>query len=374
MRPNTRQLVIVLSALFLIPSAAQGIVRELSADISSNIQEFVNDAAESSDQATENSGVGGLEPPIQTRANLETLDDVGNTVARAIAVSEFRDPTEGGGGRNPEEISVEADCFSNDATTRYDLDSTVTETRIVVLSASELNNPIGSRTVRSIFTASGAIFAWSLDADRDLTGLSGQLSIAVRRIDADGIETTLVDESVAITGGPDGGFTGQNSSGLLVFFGDLDILPDTGEAGFGDVNLDAIAASRVGIILQQNINYEYDAVADEEFTLVATVTTSVSNLPDGTGVVAVFGRPFDDVLEIIEIGIPADSARVLEARLNKAITDFKAADPPLSANTTSPLCGVLGFEMIPMLMGGFMLCGTSRRIIRAQRPNRRADS
>ncbi len=346
-----------------VATDALAVVESVTAEIRSTVQAFVNDVAESSDEAIENFGESGLLPPIDARAILESLDEGDAISAKAIALSEFRDPTIAGAGRNPEEIAIEANCFSSDASTRYELTSSVVERRMVSFSADELGDPTTrTQTVRSAVFASGAIFAWSTSAQRDLTGLLGEVTFVVRKIDADETETVLVSERVALRGGPNGTIAFEDANNLLVFAGDLAILPDdAGSAsvpGLPDIEFAALASAQVAVILQQDLEYDYTVTPGEQLTLEAEFTTNVANLPDGTGVVAVFGRPFDEAAEIIELGIPADSAKRLETRLNRAIAEFKPAGASLSGTPLGWLCGILGIEMLPLLALSYALFHT----------------
>ncbi len=342
----------------IVPSA-QAVVRSVSAEIRGEVQAFVNDQAESSDLAIENFGGTGLTPPITVRANLQHLDSENAAIAEAIAAADFRDPTQGGPQRNPGEIGIEADCYSNEPATRYEMNSSVVERRVIVFDASELGDPLlGRQTVRSAVFASGAIFAWSIDANRDLTGLFGEVSFVIRRIETDEAgdttdETVLLDQTVALRGGPNGSITLDNDSDLFVFAGDISILPAAQESigAIPQVDLDSLGSAQVAIILQQDIEYEYEAQEDQELILEATFTTRIANLPDGTGVVAVFGRSFDDASDILENGIPDQGAKTLQSRLNRAIAEFELpGDQTLVGVTSVPAaCGTLGFEIIPFL-------------------------
>ncbi len=343
-----------------VASGVHAAILNISAEIRSEVQAFVGGVAESSDEAIETSGDNSLTPPIDVRAVLENVTQADDLNAKGLAIAEFRDPILSGPDRNPEEISIEADCFSNDPSIHYELNSTVVERRIVSFSAAELRDPIGStQTVRSALFASGAIFVWSTDATRDLTGLTGEVSFAVRRVDADENETVLLSDSVALRGGPDGTIEFDDADDLLVFFGDLTILPDVVAGGIlpdvPDVDLGDLAIAQVAIILQQNLDYEYQVAAGEELALVAEFTTKIANLPDGTGVVAVFGRPFDEAAEIIGIGIPPDGAKRIETRLNRAIAEFKPIGPTATSSPLAAFCGMLGIEMLPLLVGSFAL-------------------
>ena len=177
MRTTILRYVMPAAVMGLVPTA-DAIVVELSAECRSLVKSFVSGAEDSSDESIEIFGPeSGLKLPISTRAILETLAEEDDPQARGLAFADFDDPTRQTPGRNPEELAVEADCFSNHDSTAYELSSTVVEERVVRLSAEELGNPIdGTRNVRSSFFPSGAMFLWSSDAERDLTGLSVELS------------------------------------------------------------------------------------------------------------------------------------------------------------------------------------------------------
>lgn len=352
-------------------SSAPAAVRELTAEVHSEVRQFVAGAADSFDEADETFGDTGVALPINTRANLQGFETAGAVSAEGVALADFRDPTQGGPQRNPGEIGIEADCYSNDPDLHFEQTSSVLEKRLVSFTAADLGNPAGgTETVHSALFASGAIFAWSRQAGRDLTGLSGTVSFVVRRFDIDESgnfvnETELVSQSVSLRGGPNGTIAFENTSGLFVFNGDVSILPDDVSQVPSSIGLDTLAVSRVAVILQQDIEYEYEATVDQEFKLEAEFTTSVANVPDGTGVVAVFGRTFDEVIPILEAGIPAESARTLGARLNRAILEFKVPQTTRPTGNASP-CGVLGMELLPMLgfCGAFFMQRTARRGLR----------
>ncbi|MEE9294564.1 MAG: hypothetical protein V3W34_06355 [Phycisphaerae bacterium] len=333
-------------------ATAEAVVRSVSAEIVSE----VSDQDGSSDQAIENVGETGLTPPISTRANLIGFGDADAVNGEAVALADFRDPTQGGPGRNPGEIGIEADCFSNDPSTRYELKSSVEETRVVSFDADDLGVLFGTQTVNSAVFVSGAMFLWSTVPGRDLTGLSAEVSFVVRRFDADeneepvGDGQILLEETVSLNGGPNGSVTLDNDSALFVFAGDLTILPDDPEAaGLGEVDLGAAAVAQVAVLLEQNVSYSYEVVPGQVLILQAEFSITAANVPGGTGVAAVFGRELDEAVRILEIGLPEESAKSIVRRINRAIAVFTPEDN--TPTTTSPLalpCGFLGFEMIPL--------------------------
>jgi hypothetical protein len=340
--------------------AANAVVIELSAESNSVVRLYFEGIEDSSDDAIEIFGPdSGVELPILTTAELDNFSGTGEPDARGVAIGSFDDPTRETVGRNPEEIALEADCFSGNGAASFELASSVVERRVIRFSAQELGNPAGnSRRVQSAFFPSGAIFAWSLDGERDLTGLSAEVSFTIRRfrVGPNGQEqgvTILIDETVSLSGGPGGAIEGTSSAENLALFFDLIELPDALGLPLGDVS--AVEASRIAVIPEdQSLPYEYTGTVDEEFILEAVVTTQVVNLPDGTGVVAVFGRPLDEAANIISLALEEETAKAIQARINRAIKtaqpdgSFKAANPAASVP-----CGMFGLETLSLILLGF---------------------
>ena len=142
---------------------------------------------------------------------------------------------------------------------------------------------------------------------------------------------------------------GTSPDSLIVLIGGIDVLP--GISSLVPADADALAVAQVAIIPDffgsQQIAYEYEVIAGVEYEIVATVSIHVSTLPHGTGVSAVFGRPFDEAVEIIAMGIPENGAKVIQDGLNLAMKQY----PPNYLRLVSPtmgMCGVVGFEMVPL--------------------------
>ncbi len=340
--------------------AANAVVIELSAESNSVVRLFINGVEDSSDDAIEIFGPdSGVELPILTTAELDNFSGTDVLDARGVAIGSFDDPTRETVGRNPEEIAIEADCFSGNGQAAFELTSSVVEQRVIRFTSQELGNPAGgSELVQSAFFPSGAIFAWSLDGERDLTGLSAEVSFVVRRLTVDGEgqeedSTILLNQSVSLTGGPNGSIEGTSSAGILALFFDLVGLPDALGLPLGDVS--AVESSRIAIIPEtQSLPYEYTGTVDEDFVLEAVVTVQVVNLPGETGVVAVFGRPLDEAANIIALALEEETAKAIQARINRAI---KTAQPDGSFeapnNAATVPCGMFGVETLALLLLGF---------------------
>ena len=346
---------IALAAVLAPLQSAMGVVTELTAELRSQVQLLVGGSVDSSDESLESFGDSGLTLPISTRASLDYLETDGAVVGRGVAIADFADPTQLTLTRNPEEFGLEADCFSGGAST-CELDSSVVERRNVVFSAAELGNPAdGTQTVLSSFFPSGAIFLWSLDDTRDLTGLSAVFKFEVRQvtitpIDGEAVEdVVLLDEEVTLRGGPDGTVVGTSPDSLVVLIGGIDVLP--GVSSLVPADVDSLAVAQVAVIPDllgsQQIPYVYEVVADVEYEIVATVSIHVTTLPHGTGVSSVFGRPFEEAVGIISMGIPESGAKVIRDGLNLAMKQLPA-DYLRSVSPSVGMCGAMGFEMAPL--------------------------
>ena len=109
------------------------------------------------------------------------------------------------------------------------------------------------------------------------------------------------------------------------------------------------------LIPVQELTYQYRAHPGEEFELLASVHVEVTNLPDGTGISAVFGRDFQALRRLIEEAFPGLDGQGTQSAVNLAQAKARAPhqavpEQPLSAPTTnSRLCGTTGPEAIAML-------------------------
>ncbi len=365
MRPRKSILVVLLTIIAASPSSAE--VISITANLRSLVQSSIDGTEDSFDESLEILDENGSTLPITTRANLESGSGIDDIQSEALAIAEFNDPGNSPV-RNPQEFGAEANCFSLDNTS-YTLETTITERRVIELTDAELNFPSGGvETVQSAIFPSGVISLWSLNERIDLTNLTGQLTFVVNRIELDdsGNETTttqLVAQRVSLRGA---GFdvTLEQTEDITVIAGGLDILPND-EIGDLDIDLDALATARVAIIPAQQIDYEYVATAGERFILEAIITINASNIAGGTGVTTVVGRPFDNAANIIDLGIPSPTARRLQFRMNRALSEFKPDSPPQSAlESPVDLCGSMGIETAGMfaIVGGWRQ--TRRRRVR----------
>jgi hypothetical protein len=125
----------------------------------------------------------------------------------------------------------------------------------------------------------------------------------------------------------------------------------------------------VMLIPDQDVPYTYTAEVGEEFDLIATFEVDLTNLPDGTGVSAVFGREFEALAGMIEEAFPDVDGQVVEAGVNLA--QARSVAPPLAsaadgkgsrgAGASGLLCGSLGLEAVGMLLSVAIVPLAARR-------------
>ena len=117
--------------------------------------------------------------------------------------------------------------------------------------------------------------------------------------------------------------------------------------------VEAVGSLLVVVIPPQEHAYRYVITADEELTLNASLEVRVRNAPGGTGVAAVLGRPFQDLADFIERGLPGVDGESLQRSLNKATTSRELGLVPptdtVRAIPTPRLCGAGGVLIIGLI-------------------------
>jgi hypothetical protein len=363
---RTRLVGIVL-AVGIVPRAASGELIRLHVLLESRTQEFIAGEPVSSDNATP---VPVDDPtsrdfPVQVTSHLERPTVTGELVAAAQGFADVNEP-DLAADANPEELGLEADAFSIDPEIAYQVTASAVETRTILLTPGELGSGPGvEREVESRVFLSGAILVWSLEEGRDLTGLSAEVRFTIDQIrdgDADGVN--VFSASMGVRGLPDGEVEAV-SEGVATFeFGGPETIlnPDEPDPQLEEY-LGILGSTHVMLIPDQEIAYTYQAEAGEEFDLRATFEVELVNLPDGTGVSAVFGREFEALADMINEAIPEVDGGAVEAGVNLA--QASATVPPAtggrSSRSSGTLCGALGFEALGMLLFAAAVPLTARR-------------
>lgn len=299
------------------------------------------------------------------------LDDV--LVARGQALSEFSDPTRLDE-PNPEEFALEVASFSSADSVSYSVTSEAQETRTVVFttSGSALAPPeidfgtASTQSVESRIFLSGAVIFWSTESGRELDDMLSEFRVTVTREDSG---DKLFETTLTIDGGETDrlrrGATGPIRSEVV----DLE---DLREEGVDEETISILAQVErdgtliVVVVPPQEHPYTYTVTANEPLVLRAQLTARVQNIPGGTGVAATLGRPFENLVDFIEEGLPGVDGRALQRSINTVMNAraIGLVTPPRSSVRwpVGNLCGVLGFESAALFgLAFFVLLGRSRR-------------
>jgi hypothetical protein len=212
--------------------------------------------------------------------------------------------------------------------------------------------------VQSSVFFSGAVILWAIGAEPSLLRTGAELRVSIVRDDtADVFFESALNVSADASGGVEVTSTGPIefeavSLEALVGFG-LDIetsavlehVAETGELA-------------VIVLPPQQHDYTYTVTADEELVLAARLEIHAANAPDGTGVAATLGRPFEELVEFMELGLPGVDGEAIQQAINDAVANSDADPPP--SDTDRRLCGVLGIEAAS-LMFALIFAGVIRR-------------
>jgi len=359
-------------AVGVVPGAALGEVLALDAVLRARTQQFVDGEPVSSDEVFKDFGLTAANFPLQVVSRLEEPTPTEELIAAGQGIADVDDPNLSSG-ENPEELGLEADAFSIDAGIAYQVTASAVEARTLRFTTGELGSDPGvEREVESSVFLSGAIIVWSLDPLRDLTGLSAEVTLTVEQFrEGESGGETVFSAVMGVSGLPEGEAEADvepaGTDGIAFEFGGSEAVLD--RAGPDPLLKDYLAVlgrTHVMLIPDQEFVYTYRAEVGEEFELVATFEVDLTNLPDGTGVSAVFGRGFTALSEMIEEAFPEVDGETVEAGVNLA--QARAASPVTvgaddggGRGTSGTLCGSLGFEAVGMLIFAAIVPLAARR-------------
>lgn len=335
--------------------SALGEVIGTAAQVSARVQELIGGepGSVSADDAFFD-GQGEL--PIEVDVELTSTDLSENLVAHGLGIADFLDP-ERLDQANPEELALEAACYSNGDSASYAIGAVVSETRTLSFSNSEIDFGLGGpRDIESSVFFSGAVVLWSRDARVPVDALLADLRISVTH---NGTGETLFTTALSLTPG-EGESAAQSTGPIVVETVLLDEL-----AGRG-VDEDSLAVLRrveedgtlvVLVIPAQEYAYGYEVRADEPLDLTVRMQLEIRNAPGGTGVAAVVGRPFERLADFIERGLPGVSGVGVQRAVNESAADRGrvTSEPPRAPART--LCGAYSAELalLPLLALGFLV-------------------
>lgn len=340
-------------AAVVLACPAFGEITSISGAAFAEVREINIAGAGDEDRVTESFPGTSATLPLQVVAELFVTDE-----AAAAVAAQFADP------RtllqpNPEEFAINLALNSLSESVHYEANAYASETREVVFSAAEIPfaQPGGQAKVLGRLFIDGALTIFATDPNHDLTGANVRLLVTVRRTGGSLPNETVFAGEVGLRGGANGDATTESQgsfptarlikSNLALFVTDF-------------------AAFHALIIPNLSIDYEYDVIVDEPFTLEARVQVLASNVPDASGVAAVIGTPVTAIQQVLAL---TEGAQVASKTLT-ALADERAnptgqpAFPGQSLFPILPFCGAVGFEA---LLGLGLLAGLKcygpRRII-----------
>lgn len=334
-----------------------GEIVRTQARVETMVQELIDGAPGSVNADDGEFTADGVVLPLSASATLTSTDLDGTLVSLGQGFSEFSDPTRLDQ-PNPEEFALEVACYSNAESISYSVNGVAAEARTVLFTRQgnsaappEISFGLDStREVESRVFLSGAVVLWSTNAEANLDGLRADLTVTITR----GEDVTPLFETTLTVNGGD---INPSATGSIRF--DRVDLFELETLGLDAASLtvlqqvEAVGSLLVVVIPPQVHAYRYVVTADDEFTLNADLEVRVRNAPGGTGVAAVLGRPFQDLADFIERGLPGVDGETIQRSLNKAIADRELVLVP-SHDTTRlipmpRLCGAGGAAMIGLL-------------------------
>ncbi len=340
------------------PATAGAELLSFDATLETRTQELVAGEEVSFDQSFEDFQVTATDLPVRVVSQLVLPTEDESLLAMAQGFADFFEPVVNLDG-NPEELGLEANCFSIDTDVSYHVTTSVIEQRTIRFTRLELGTTSDDeREIESSVFLSGAVIVWSEDPDRDLSGLGARMRFTIEQLRPGPNTTDSEDPAPAETvfnalldlDGLPGGEVSAASAGDLQFFsGGTGLVLDGGTPSpvLEDV-FDVMGRVHILLIPEQEITYRYFARPAEEFELEATFAVEVTNLPGGTGVSAVFGRGFEALADTVQEAFGDVDGAGFEAGINQAQAAIGSAEPAreLADQPTGqlPLCGAIGLE------------------------------
>jgi hypothetical protein len=372
----------MLVAMCALSAKALGAVVAVDASVVTAVQELIDSQPASVNADDDLRNADGSNLPLLAAADVVSTDLEGSLVAQGRGFATFADPTRLDQ-PNPEELALETACFSNAESVSYLVTASVVETRTLRFTPSEIVFASdGTREVESVVFVSGAIVFWSADPGADLGGMNSEISFVVSR---GGVEATLFQTSLVVQGDGQGGVVSEAVGPIGFEAIGLNELADRGvdEATIGI--LQQVADQGVLIVLAiplQEHAYRYISRANVSFELTARLEARIRNAPNGTGVAVTMGRPFSELANFIEQGLPGVKGESLQRAVNDSVAARTGGGPKVPSDDTArdeprwTPCGALGGEALIMLLGPLTMvpgirCARAPRSIKAANSSER---
>ncbi|MDO8632025.1 MAG: hypothetical protein Q7R41_16190 [Phycisphaerales bacterium] len=356
----------MLAAICALTARALGAVVAVDASVVTAVQELIDGQPASVNADDDSRNADGSNLPLLAAADVVSTDLEGSLVAHGRGFATFADPTRLDQ-PNPEELALETACFSNAESVSYLVTATAAETRTLRFARSEVAFASdGTRDVESVIFVSGAIVLWSAEpggeSDQggsghgDLGGMSSEISFVVSR--GGGVEAPLFQTSLVVQGDDQGGVASEADGPIEFEAIGLNELADRGVDEATIDILQQVADQGVLMVLaipRQEHIYRYVVGANEPFELSAKLEARIRNAPNGTGVAVAMGRPFSELANFIEQGLPGVKGGSLQRAVNDSVAARVGGNRMPSDGTARDVprwtpCGALGGEALLMVL------------------------
>lgn len=272
----------VLGMVTALPARAA--INEIRGTVQARLVEILNGSPGDSDDVSDSFPETSSTLPISVVADLASNSESG----AGIAAAQLADPTTVLTS-NPQEFALSLAISSVAEDRRYEATAGGSESRAIVFSPAEFpGRQNGDRvTVRGRIFVDGALALLAESKTQDLNGAFVRLHVSVSNSSD---ESSAFEGEIILTGAANGEATRQATGGLASFNNTFDDLAAINPE-FGRFWVVALPSGFV--------DYSYQAVIGEEFTLTARFDLEAENLPDGVGCAAVIGRPFTTLTQVI---------------------------------------------------------------------------
>ena len=302
-------------------------------------------SGQDSDSATFSDPNGTL--PLQVVARLVDPNNASTAGADAAGVvgAQLADPRTSSGGADTDEFAIDLALSSISTEISYTAQATSEELRNILYAPGELGPESAGATVQlegRVFV-DGAVAIFADQSAMNFTGAFTRLRVTVtKQVEGQSPEQVFLG-TLELTGGADRQVTPTHGGNFPT-------------AGIFTTDLSSVDASlsvfQVMVFPNLAINYPFDAVVGQAFTLHAVVEVDAQNVPGGVGVAAVNGTPVSSLNNVVSLTRGSAPA----AKMSNALQQERSqptGEPTFATQNPQPglfglfsLCGLLGFESV----------------------------